>query len=214
MGEMTRRAVRLLEEAQTGGAADVLVTAEALLRDRTGEPAGGPAAMHFVRVVALIVLGDLRAALAAVELMLQAAERDGNAGWRACALATRASERLRLGESDIMEYDVDAALRDLAAAEAALASGEPDHVAAVNARVGIAVGYRQLSLYELVGPQFQAAYEISTQDPEQNGNRSMWLGNLASLHLEWALELYQVGQEAEAEKHTAEAEGYAVRAAD
>ncbi len=213
MGDVTRRAVRLLEEAQTGGAADVLATSEAFLRTPTGDLADGPAAMHFVRVVALIVLGDLRAALAAVDVMLRAAERDGNVGWRACALATRASERLRLGESDIAEYDVDAALRDLAEAETALASGEPDPVAAVNARVGVAVGYRQLSLYELVGPQFEAAYEISKQDPEQNGNRAMWLGNLASLHLEWALELYQVGLGDEAEAHTAQAEGYAVRAA-
>jgi diguanylate cyclase (GGDEF)-like protein len=214
MGDVTRRAVRLLEEAQTGGAADALVTAEAYLRAPTGDLADGPAAMHFVRVVAHIVLGDLRAALAAVDLMLQAAERDGNVGWRACALATRASERLRLGESDIVEYDVDAALRDLAEAETALAAGEPDAVAAVNARIGVAVGYRQLSLYELVGPQFLAAYEISRQDPEQNGNRSMWLGNLANLHLEWALELYQVGLGKEAEEHTAQAESWAVRAAD
>jgi diguanylate cyclase (GGDEF)-like protein len=214
MSDVTRRAARLLEEAQTGAAEPARATAEATLRLRTGDLVDGPAAMHFVRVVAFIVLGDLRAALAAVDLMLLAAERDDNVGWRACALATRASERLRLGESDIAEYDIEAALHDLAEAEVALAAGEPDSVAAVNARVGIAVGYRQLRLYELVGPQFQAAYEISTGDPEQNGNRSMWLGNLASLHLEWALELYQVGLGEEAEKHTAEAEAYALRSAD
>ena len=213
MGDVTRRVVRLLEEAQTGGAAAALATSEAMLRARTGDPADGPAAVHFVRVVALLVLGRLREALAAVDLMLPAAERDGNVGWRACALATRASERLRLGESELAEYDVEAALRDLAEAEAALSCGEPDAVAAVNARVGVAVGYRQLRLYELVGPQFEAAYRISTSDPDQNGNRSMWLSNLASLHLEWALELYQVGSDREAEEHTAQAEAYAVRAA-
>jgi diguanylate cyclase (GGDEF)-like protein len=214
MGDMTRRAARLLEEAQTGSAVQARATAEALLSGRTGELADGPAAMHFVRVVTFIVQGDLRAALAAVELMLHAAERDGNVGWRACALATRASERLRLGEADIAEYDIEAALRDLAEAEVALAAEDSDSVAAVNARVGIAVGYRQLRLYELVGPQFEAAYELSTRVPEQNGNLAMWLGNLASLHLEWALELYQVGLGAEAEKHTAEAEAYALRSAD
>ena len=212
MGEVTRRVVRLLEEAQTGGAAEVLATAEAMLRARTGDLADGPAAVHFARVVALIVQGDLRGALTAVELMRHAAERDGAAGWQACALATRASERLRLGESEIAEYDVEAALRDLAEAESLLA-GEPDPVAAVNARVGVAVGYRQLRLYELVGPQFAAAYEISARDPDQNGNRAMWLSNLAALHLEWALELYQVGLGAEAEQHTAEAQTWAERAA-
>jgi diguanylate cyclase (GGDEF)-like protein len=212
MQDTTRRAVRLLEQAQTGDARTVLTLAESILGAGTGAPADGPACMHFVRAVAFIVLGDLRAGLDAVDLMLHAAEREGSAGWQACALATRASERLRLGEQDSTEYDVDGALRDLAAAEV-LVADETDPIAAVNARVGIAVGYYGLRLYELVGAHFQAAYEISAADPDQNGNRSMWLTNLADLHLNWALELYQVGQVAEAEWHTAEAERYAMRAA-
>src|SRR4051812_24348468 len=212
MHDTTRRAVRLLERAQTGEASTVLTLAESILGGSTGALADGPACMHFVRAVAFIVLGELRAGLDAVGLMLHAAEREGSAGWRACALATRASEQLRLGELDSAEYDVDGALRDLAAAEA-LVTDETDPIAAVNARVGIAVGYYGLRLYELVGAHFEAAYEISAAAPEQNGNPSMWLTKLADLHLHWALELYQVGQGAEAEQHTAEAERYALRAA-
>jgi diguanylate cyclase (GGDEF)-like protein len=208
MQDPSRRAARLLERAQAGEADAVLAEVTAGL----GAPGGDLACLHFVRAVALIVQGDLRAALAAVEVMLRAAEREGSNGWTACALATRASQRLRLGEEDIKEYDVDAALRDLSAAEAALRGGF-DPVAAVNARVAIAVGYLQLRLYELAGPQYEAAYAISAADAEQNGNRAMWLFNLAEMQLHWALELYQVGQVAEAEEHTACAEGFARRAA-
>jgi hypothetical protein len=208
MQDSSRRAARLLERAQAGEADAVLAEVTAGLRTPGGDRAG----MHFVRVVALIVRGDLRAVLDGVELMLRAADREGSPGWRACALATRAAERLRLGERDGDEHDVDAALRDLSAAETALLR-ETDPVAAVNARVGIAVGYLQLRLYELAGPQYEAAYELSAASPERNGNRAMWLSNLAEMHLHWALELYQVGEVAAAGQHTASAERFALRAA-
>ncbi|GAA2615030.1 GGDEF domain-containing protein [Paractinoplanes durhamensis] len=208
MQEASRQAARLLERAQAGEADAVLTEVEAILR----APGGELACMHFVRVVVFIVRGDLRAVLDAVELMVRAAEREGSSGWLACALSTRASERMRLGEEDGAEYDVDAALRDLTAAETQLVD-EPDPVAAVNARIGIAVGYQTLRLYELAGPQFEAAYEISAADPAQNGNRAMWLTNLGEMHLLWALELYQVNESDAAEEHTAIAEGFALRAA-
>jgi tetratricopeptide (TPR) repeat protein len=213
MDEVGRRAARLLEETQAGKAEEVLRHVETVLREPTGDLAGGPAPMHFVRVVSLIMLDQVRACLEATELMLRAAERDGSVGWRACALATRASEGLRLGDLDIAEHDVDAALRDLIAAEALLALGDGDRIASVNARVGVGMGYRMLRLYELAGPQYQAAYELSAADGSGEGNAAMWLTNLAQLHLEWALELYQVNDVAGAEAHTARAEAYAMRAA-
>ncbi|GIF20309.1 diguanylate cyclase (GGDEF)-like protein [Actinoplanes tereljensis] len=205
----SRRAARLLERAQAGEADAVMAEVGDIMR----KPGGDLACMHFVRVAVRIVQGDLRAALAVVETMLRAAEREGGNGWVACALATRAMVRMRLSEEDSTAYDVDAALRDLTAAETRL-TDEPDPVAAVNARVGIAVGYQQLRLYELAGPQFEAAYEISAADPEQNGNRAMWLSNLGEMHLHWALELYQIGDVGSAEQHTLVAEGFAQRAAD
>ncbi|HWH00008.1 MAG TPA: diguanylate cyclase [Pilimelia sp.] len=214
MHDVTAHAARLLEETQTGGVAHVLPLSEALLRERTGELADGPAAYHFVRVVSFMVLGHAREGIAAADLMLAAADREDSAGWRSCAYSIRALMRQRLGEQEIVEYDADAVLRDLAAAEAALAPGEPDFVVAGNAHTGVALGYHQLRLYELAGPHYQRAYEVSVQSSVETGNPTMWLYNLALLHLEWALELYQIGQSRDAEKHTAEAEGYAVRAAD
>ncbi|MFY1575352.1 diguanylate cyclase [Verrucosispora sp. WMMD703] len=213
MDDVTLRALRLLEEAQAGGAAQVLAEAVAALREPTGELRDGPAAMHFVRVVALTRLGDLRAAIAAADLMLVAAERENSAGWRSCALSLRADRRLRLGDQDIAEYDIEAVLRDLVRAETALLAGEPDPVIEGNARTGLAIGYAKLRLYELAAPQFQAAYETTCRPGyPDNGNRAMWLCNLAELNLMWALELYQVGQVAEAEKHTTVAEEHAARA--
>lgn len=208
MREITRQAVRLLEQAQTGDAHTALAEAEVELRAVTGDIADGPACMHFVRAVAYLTRGEPRLAIAATELMLHAAIREASGGWQAAALATRASQRLRLGEADAAEHNLDAVLHDLVAAEAVVA-GEPDPVAAVNGRVAIAIGYYELRLYELVVPQFRTAYEMSSADAEQNGNRAMWLLNLAEIHLRWALELYQVGQVGEAESHTAEAEAYA-----
>ncbi|SCG40052.1 GGDEF domain-containing protein [Micromonospora coxensis] len=213
MDEVTLRALSLLEEAQAGGAAQALAVADSALRERTGEIGDGPAAMHFARVVALTRLGDLHAAIAAADLMLAAADRERSVGWRSCALSLRATRRLRLGDQDIAEHDIESILRDLVSAETALLTEEPDPVIAGNAHTGIAIGYAQLRLYELAAPQFQAAYEAACRAAyPDNGNRAMWLCNLAELHLMWALELYQVGQVAEAEKHTTAAEEYALRA--
>ena len=108
MDDVARRAARLLEESQAGHAEEVLALAEATLRESTGDLVDGPPAMHFVRVVALIMLGELHASIAATELMLVAALNQGSVGWQACALATRGSERARLGDIEITEHDAEA----------------------------------------------------------------------------------------------------------
>ncbi|MFI5891599.1 diguanylate cyclase [Actinoplanes sp. NPDC051513] len=205
MTDITRRAARLLERAQSGHARAVLAEAERVLAAYPGDIADGPACMHFVRAIALANLGDPQAPLPALELMARAAEREGSPGWLACALATRAAHHLRRNDA----YELDDVLHDLVTAEI-VAVGETEPIAAVNARVAVAIGYFELRLYERVGPQYDAAYEMS---PPGSGNRAMWLFNQAEMHLFWALELYQVGQVADAESHTAQAEEYAVRAA-
>ena len=197
MTDITRQVARLLERAQSGHAREALAEAESA-------PHGGdPAGMHFVRAVALANLGE--DPIPALGLMVRAAEHEGSPGWRACALATRASHLLRTGDTD----DPDGVLHDLVTAEI-VAVDETEPIAAVNARVAVAIGYFELRLYELVGPQYDAAYEMS---PPGSGNRAMWLYNQAEMHLFWALELYQIGEVAAAEAHTAEAERYALRAA-
>jgi diguanylate cyclase (GGDEF)-like protein len=210
MSKLTQKAARLLEQAQSGQAESALRYAETVLAARTGAIADGPACMHFVRAIAMVNLGDTRGPLAAFDLMIAAAEREGSPGWHACALASRAAHLLRLGEAaGEAGYDLDGVLHDLVTAEI-VAVDETEPIAAVNARVAVGIGYFELRLYELVGPQWEVAYEMS---PYGNGNRAMWLYNQAELHLFWALELYQVGQVASAESHTAEAERWALRAA-
>ncbi|MEU4621474.1 GGDEF domain-containing protein [Actinoplanes sp. NPDC023801] len=212
MREITREAARLLERAQIGEADAARDRAEEVLRSVSGDLADGPACMHFVRMVTFIAQADPAGAIKAADLMLPAAEREGSAGWRACALAGRAWQRLRLGRMDPSQNDVDRVLRDLVAADS-LAAEEREPIAAVNSLVAVAIGYWELRLYELADPQFRMAYEMSRADDEQNGNRAMWLLNLAEMHLCWALELYQISDVDEAEEHTAQAEGYALRAA-
>ncbi len=203
--DVTQEVARLLEQAQTGQADAAVARADALLRD------DDRACLHFVRATAFNVLSDIAAFEDAVQLMLDAADREQSPGWRACALSARAGVRSRFGEAHSADYDLDGVLRDLVMAEISVVE-ETEPVAAVNARVAIAIAFFELRLYELAGPHYQAAYELSSTGGA-NGNRAMWLNNLAELHLHWALELYQVGQGAAAECHTAQAEAYGIRAA-
>jgi diguanylate cyclase (GGDEF)-like protein len=213
MGGDTAAVARLLERAQCGDHDEAVRLAEEALRQPTGDLADGPAGMHFVRSVALDVQGRSEEALDAVDLMLQAAEREGSQGWRSCALSFRAWQRLMLDEH-AADLEVDAVLQDLVDAEIALADGVDDGVIAENAHTGVGLGYHNLRLYELALPHYEAAYAVSAQDGRQAGNQAMWQCNLATLHLEWALELYRVRQVAEAEQHTLAAGAHAALAAD
>jgi len=186
MRDDTAVVARLLERAQCGEHAEVLRLAEEALGEPTGDLAGGPAGMHFVRFVALVVQGRSGEALGAIDLMLKSAEREGSNGWRSCALSGRAYQRLMIGEQ-LADHDVYIALQDLVDAEIALARGVEDSVIAENAHTGVALGYHQLRLYELALPQYEAAYIVSPRDGRQTGNRAMWQSNIATLHLEWAL---------------------------
>ena len=112
------------------------------------------------------------------------------------------------------DLEVDAVLQDLVDAEIALALGVEDSVIAENAHTGVALGYHNLRLYELALPRYEAAYAVSAQDGRQAGNQAMWQCNLATLHLEWALELYRVRQVAEAEQHSLTAGSHAALAAE
>ena len=168
--------------------------------------------MHFVRVIALRVLGRSSEAMSAIDLMLQSAEHEGSQGWRSCALSGRAYQRLLMGDQ-LAQYAVDAILQDLVDAELTLARGVEDTVIAEHAHTGVALGYNELRLYELALPQYEAAYAVSAQDCRQSGHRSMWQSNIATLHLEWALE-HRVGQVAEAEQHSLAAAAHAALAVE
>jgi diguanylate cyclase (GGDEF)-like protein len=205
---------RLLERAQTGGHDEALLRAERLLREPTGDLRDGPAGMHFVRCVALVTQGRTDEALAAIDVMLACAECETDPGWRSCGLSLRAYQRLMLGGQHTTDSDLDAVLQDLVDAEAVLEQGVEDLVAAENAHIGIGLGYNQLRLYELALPHYEAAYAVSARDGRGAGNRSMWQSNIATLHLDWALELYRVKQSGEAELHCELAREHALLAAE
>jgi len=205
--------MRMVAAAQEGHASEVLRAAETRMVEVAGSVEAGPAGLHFVRAVALIMLPDIRASLAASSLMLAAADREGSPGWRAVALATRARRRLLLGDHDLAEYDIDAVLRDLTDAEAVVAAGVDDPLIGSNAHIGIGNGYSQLRLYELADPHYRTAYELAVQADQTSATPAICQINLASMHLTWVLELYRVGEVAEAEKHSLIAESHALLAA-
>jgi diguanylate cyclase (GGDEF)-like protein len=200
MGGDTAAIARLLERAQCGEHDEVLRLAEHELRQRSGDLADGAAGMHFVRSVALVVQRRTQDALVATGLMLSAADREGNEGWRSCALSLRAWEQLLLDEHTA-DVAVDAVLQDLVDAEVAIADGVEDNVIAENAHTGVGLGYHHLRLYELALPHYEAAYDVSARDGREAGNQAMWQGNIAWLHLEWALELARIHRDPEAREH-------------
>lgn len=213
MTEDTALVARLLERAQCGEHNEALRLADAALLERAGAPEDGSAGMHFVRFVALLVQGRSSEAIGAIDLMLESAEREGSIGWRSCALSGRAWQRLMI-DTQLAEHDVTEVLQDLVDAEIAIAGGIEDSVIAENAHTGIGLGYHQLRLYELALPNYEAAYAVSAQDGRYAGNRSMWQCNLATLHLEWALELYRVHEIADAEQHSLAAGRHAALAVE
>lgn len=191
----------LLERAQCGEHDEALRLAEAALLEQEGGLGDGAAGMHFVRFVALLVQGRSSEAIGAIDLMLESADREDSPGWRSCALSGRAWQRLMI-DQQLAEHDVTEVLQDLVDAEIALAGGIEDSVIAENAYTGVGLGYHQLRLYELALPNYEAAYAVSAHDGRQAGNQAMWQCNLATLHLEWALELYRVHQVAGGEEHS------------
>ena len=143
LGGDTTVVARLLERAQCGEHDEVLRLAENALKEPTGDLADGDAGMHFVRFVALGVLGRSSEAMGAIDLMLQASDREGSQGWRSCALSGRAYQRLLMGDQ-LAEHAVEAVLQDLVDAELALGRGVEDSVIAEHAHTGVALGYHQL----------------------------------------------------------------------
>ena len=154
--------------------------------------------MHFVRYVALGILGRSSEILGALDLMRRVAEREGSRVRRSCALSGRAFRLLQLGDQ-LADRDANAALQDLVDAEISLAGGVEDSVILERAHNGVGQGYHALRLYELALPQYEAAYAVSAESRRQPDMRQI---NIANVHLEWALELNRVGQVPEAEEHS------------
>lgn len=207
------RVAELLARAQGGDAAAVLAEVEAELRSQTGDLADGAPGLHFARTVALLRLHPERGHGAASDLFVAAAVRD-QSGWLPSAYADRASAPYRRGGADWAAIDSEAALRDLAAGEAALDVGTLDDVQRCNAHAGLGIAYEMLRLYELAAPHYEAAHETSLKVPAGRANPVFWSLNLAGLHMTWALELYRVSAGPEADIHVAAGARFAAQALD
>jgi diguanylate cyclase (GGDEF)-like protein len=203
--ERSLHVARQLKRAQDGTHSTVLEETERELRRATGDLADGDAGLHFVRVVSLMRAGRPADVLPGADLMRAAAVRDGTHGWLSCALSLQALLVIEQEGRERGHHDAEAALRGLLAAEAALEKADDDPVQRCNAHANLGIGFDVLRLYELAQPHHEAAHTESLRVPDGRANPSMWSTNLSLTHLQWALELYRVGEVAEAERHTAEA---------
>src|SRR2546421_557257 len=116
------------------------------------------------------------------------------------------------GMADQVRRSAEARMAEIGGGPPGRAAGVPDPSLGSTAHMGIGNTYSMLRLYELAEPQFAAAYELSCRvDDPDNAVPAICQANLAEVHLEWALELYRVGEVEEAEKHSLIAESHALR---
>lgn len=166
-------------------AADEAVAAALAACDEQGVEAAG---LWYAIAVLEHVRGDLGAQLVAASRCLRIAQAQASPGWASNALSMRAMAHVRGG-------DVDAALTDLASAEAELVAGDDGPLRAW-AHTGLGYCYLELRLYELAQPHLEAAEAFGAA----GGSSPMPLveslvidqRNLAELHLRWADELERV----------------------
>jgi len=204
--------MRLLGLAQTGHREQALAMADERLR--LAESPG----MLYARAVALHSIGDHDQAAATAERMLTitASPKEGvAAGWRSVALAFRAWQHLLLGTKG---SDLESILHDLAQAESMLSSDDIDAFALATGHTCLGNGYHELRLYELARPNFEAAFTAATAGPgEVVVERAVASQlNLATMHLNWSMELHRIRDSEGAQekgviaaRHAALAEEYA-----
>src|SRR4051812_12099726 len=115
-----------ITRAQAGEAREVVEETEAILRAATGDLVDGPPLIHFARAIALMRLEDEVAGIAACDLMVAAADREGLPGERSCALSLRSNLQRILVDKHVPGFDNEGVLHDLVQAENALAQPVDD----------------------------------------------------------------------------------------
>jgi len=210
--------IRLLRLAQTGDREQALVQADEQLR--AAESLG----MLYARAVALHCMGDFEGAARTADRMLTItagvpipgttaarAERDG---WRSIALSYRALKRMILNEldtqADRQAFDLESILLDLAQAEALLSDNVPDGFLLATSHSSLGGAYNELRLYELAAPHFEIAFAAATARTNVIVERAVASQiNLATMHLNWSMELLRVADTAGAAEKSAIAAGHA-----
>jgi len=207
--------IRLLRLAQTGNREQALLLADEQLR--VSESPG----MLYARAVALHSIGDHAGAAGAAERILALTAGDGvageMAGWRSIALSFRAWKHIVLSEVQKQAVDLDSILRALARAEALLSDDVPDGFVLATAHTCLGNAYNDLRLYELARPHYDAAFAAATTRTDVIVDRAVSSQvNLATMHLNWAMELHRIGdshgareKSVIAARHAATAQEYA-----
>lgn len=205
--------IRLLRLAQTGEREQALALADERLRG--GESAG----ILYARAVTLHSIGDHEASVQAAERILDLTGGMGTpgqpevAGWRAIALAFRAWEQMLLSEANGQVYDLESMLHDLGQAEAILSHDVSHGFLLATAHTCLGNGYHELRLYELARPNFEAAFAAATTPDDLVVDRAVTSQlNLATMHLNWSMELHRIRDSAGALEKGIIAAGHAAMA--
>ncbi|MDQ4037522.1 MAG: hypothetical protein M3313_04030, partial [Actinomycetota bacterium] len=212
MDDTFAEVIRLLRLAQTGEREQALILADEQLR--AGETPGG----LYARAISLHSIGDHDGAARTAERIIARTADAETSGWRSIALALRAWQHLLLVENDGQVFDLESILQDLAQAEARLTDGVFDGFVLSTAHTCLGNGYHELRLYELARPNFEAAFAAATARPDEIiVDRAVASQlNLATMHLNWSMELHRIRDSAGsreksviAARHAALAQEYA-----
>ncbi len=214
--------IRLLGLAQTGEREQALVLADEQLR-ATETPG-----FLYVRAIALHSRGDHQGAAKTADRILARTAGEATdlapgvraelAGWRSIALSLRAWQHLLLSLTNRQASDLESILHDLAQAEAMLSNAGFEGFFLSTAHTCLGNGYLELRLYELVVPNYEAAFNAAIANPDGIiVNRALGSQlNLATVYLNWSTELHRIrdftgAQEkaATAGRHAAIAQEYA-----
>ncbi|MBA3799756.1 MAG: hypothetical protein H0X18_11840, partial [Geodermatophilaceae bacterium] len=218
MDDKHAEVVRLLRLAQTGFPEEALVLAEERLRlaDDPGTLYGRAVALHCIgdhdgaaraseRILALTADGDLPGPAAGGSMATEFT------GWRSIALPFRAWQHLLLSETNRQAFELESILHDLAQAEAMLSKDVYDGFTLATAHTCLGNGYHELRLYELARPNYEAAFAAATAQPDQVFvDRAVASQlNLATMHLNWSVELHRIRDGVSAREKIGVAAGHA-----
>jgi len=217
MDESRAEVIQLLRLAQSGEPEQALVLADEQLR--AAESPG----LLYARAVTLHSLGDHVAAVAAAEHMRSVADRlaalacsTSIAGWQCSARSFLAWQQMLVSEADPQAFDLESTLHDLAQAEALLSNDVCDQFVLATAHTSLGNAFHELRLYELALPHFEAAFLAATaRTGEVAVERAVASQlNLATMHLNWSMELHRIRDSVGAREKSLIAARHAAMAVD
>jgi len=223
-GMLYARAVALHSIGDHDGAAQ---TAERILALTADGEITGTTAIGTAGAIGTVGIGAAKTGTVPTEATPARPAQAEMAGWRSIALPFRAWQHLLLNESNSeinrQTVDLESILHDLAQAEAMLSKDVSDGFTLATAHTCLGNGYHELRLYELARPNYEAAFAAATARPDEVVvDRAVASQlNLATMHLNWSVELDRIRDSVGAReksliaaRHAAMAQEYAAATAD